>query len=351
MKKKLLAVAVVGALASPVAFAQTLYGIIDLGYQNLKHADGDINKDFIHQGMHSGSRLGVRGSEDLMGGTYAMYQIEFDITADTGDTPANGMTNRLTMVGLGSKAWGELTLGRQYTHTFHTFAVGSAAAYGTFGSSFLWNAFIPSRASNSVKYSSPSMGGFSVGALWSPSTGGASGAASTEPIAPGTDTNYWDAAVRYAPGPFGVALSYGVNTAEAAGVETDTNRTQLSANWDNRAFGIYGNVWNQETEGATTTEDRTGWSVSGVARFGGRHEIYLVYGQQEDDIVPVAGQEESTVVGIAYQHVMSKRTRVYVGYQDVDNDPGANRSVNFSATGVANGFDPRAFQLGLVHTF
>ena len=40
----------------------------------------------------------------------------------------------LTFVGLGSKAWGELTLGRQYTHQFHTIAVGSAAAYATFAS-------------------------------------------------------------------------------------------------------------------------------------------------------------------------------------------------------------------------
>src|SRR5687767_1022224 len=103
MKKKLLAVAVVGALASPVAFAQTLYGIVDVGYQNSKYSDGDVNKHFIQSGQHSGSHFGVRGSEDLAAGTYAMYQIEFDITADTGATAAAGMTQRLTFVGLGSK--------------------------------------------------------------------------------------------------------------------------------------------------------------------------------------------------------------------------------------------------------
>jgi predicted porin len=349
MKKKLLAVAVVGALASPAAFAQTLYGIVDLGYQNNKHATGDVNKDFIHQGQHSGSRLGVRGSEDLAMGTYALYQIEFDIAADNGTTPANGMTNRLTIVGLGSKAWGELTLGRQYTHTFHTFAVGQAAGYGSFGSPFTWTGFIPSRASNSVKYSSPVMGGFSVGAIW-----GLSGIGNNdqEVTAAGAETNYWDAAVRWTPGPIGVAASYGLNTVEVGAAETETTRTQLSGNWDNRAFGIYGNWWNMEVEttGLPTVADVTGWSISGVARFGGRHEVYLLWGNQEDDVV--GGTSESTVMGISYQHVMSKRTRVYVGYQDIDNEAAAVRQVNFSAVGAAAaGFDPRAFQLGLVHTF
>ncbi|MGQ0545871.1 MAG: porin [Betaproteobacteria bacterium] len=372
MKKKLLAVAVVGALASPSAFAQTLYGIIDLGYQNNKFSDGDVNKDFLSQGQHSGSRFGVRGSEDLAGGTYAMYQIEFDITADNGSTPANGMTNRLTFVGLGSKAWGELTLGRQYTHTFHTFAVGSAAAYGTFGSVFSWTGFIPTRASNSFKYSSPVIGGFSVGAIWGLSGGGLNN--DTEPTAVRGEANYWDAAVRWTPGPIGVAASYGVNTIEAGAVapvftlnpatgaiaasaavpagEVETTRTQLSANWDNRAFGIYGNWWNQETETrGPTTEDRTGWAISGVARFGGRHELYAVYGSQENDIG--GGATESTVWGISYQHVMSKRTRVYVGFQDVDNEAASTRQVNLAHAGttVAAGYDPRAFQIGLLHSF
>jgi predicted porin len=348
MKKKLLAVAVVGALASPAAHSQTLYGIIDLAYQNVKHADGDVNKDFIHQGSHSGSRFGVRGSEDLAGGTYAMYQIEFDITADSGATPGNGMTNRLTIVGLGSKAWGELTLGRQYTHTFHTHAVGSAAGYGTFAGTYTWTGFVPARASNSIKYSSPNMGGFSVGAMWAPSAGGASN--DTEPTAAGSDTNYWDVALRYTPGPFGAAVSYGVNNVEVTGLETETTRTQLSGNWDTGAFGVYANWFNQETEaGPLTTEDRDGWSVSGVARFGGRHELYAVYGQQDDD--QTALDSKSRVTGITYQHVMSKRTRLYAGVCKVKNEAGAARSCNFVATGSAAGYDPRAIQLGLLHSF
>jgi predicted porin len=335
----------VGALASPVAFAQTLYGIVDLGYQNAKHSDADVNKDFLVQGQHSGSRLGVRGSEDLAGGTYAMYQIEFNIQADNGDPAATG-TQRLTFVGLGSKAWGEFTIGQQYTHQFHTIAVGSATAYATF-TSIAGQVPELTRASNSIKYSSPVMGGFSVGALW-----GLSGTGPTEPTAVGSEANYWDAAVRYTPGPFGVALGYGVGTTETLGVETENTSTQLSANWDNRAFGIYANYWQDETDvdGAGTTRDFNVWSLSGIARFGGRHEFSVLFGQGENE--SIAGSAgEFDFWAVVYQHVMSKRTRFYTGFAKNKNEAGINSAPTAFAAPVANGYDPRGFQLGVVHTF
>lgn len=343
MKKKLLAAAVVGALASPVAFGQTLYGIVDLGYQNAKHSDGDVNKHFMVQGQHSGSRLGVRGSEDLAGGTYAMYQIEFNIQADNGDPAATG-TQRLTFVGLGSKAWGELTLGQQYTHQFHTIAVGSASAYATF-TSIAGHVPELTRASNSIKYSSPVMGGFAVGFLW-----GLSGTGATEATAAGADADYWDAAIRYTPGPFGVALGYGVGTVTAAGVETETTSTQLSANWDNRAFGIYGNWWQDEVEaGPLTTRDATIMSLSGVARFGGRHELYALWGTGENETVGAAADFDFWAIG--YQHVASKRTRFYAAIAQNKNEAGAASIPTAFAAPVAAGYDPRGFQLGVVHTF
>jgi predicted porin len=339
MKKKLLAVAVVGALASPAAFAQTLYGLVDVGYQNSKYSDADVTKNFIQSGQHSGSRFGVRGSEDLAGGTYAMYQIEFNILADTGGPGATD-TTRLTFGGLGSKAWGELTIGRQYTHTFHTFAVGSASGYGTFSSFYTGGlgTNIATRASNSVKYSSPVMGGFSVGALWAPGEDTAAGASS--------NGDYMDFAVRYTPGPFGVAVSHAMLSAEAGGASNDTDQTQITANWDNRAWGIYGGYIQADND--NNTIDRTAWWLNPVIRFGGRHELYALYGQGENDL----NNDESTWVAITYQHVMSKRTRIYTSIGRVSNDGGATSSLNAQvATGMAGGYDPRGFQLGLLHTF
>ena len=343
MKSKLLAAAVAGALASPAAFAQTLYGIVDAGYQHAKHADGDVNKRFIQSGQHSGSRFGVRGSEDLAAGTYAMYQVEFNILADTGGPGATD-TTRLTMVGMGSKAWGELTLGRQYTHSFHTFAVGSASGYGTFSSFYVPDGpGITTRASNSVKYSSPVTGGFSVGALWAPGESTTAGASD--------HGDYTDFALRFTPGPVGIALSHARQVTQVATVENHLTFNQIAANWDNRAFGLYGGYITRKndgaTAGATPTDVRAYW-FNPVARFGGRHELYGLWGKVKNKL---AASSDATVVALTYQHVLSKRTRIYTSLGRVDNDAASAVELNAFATAVAAGYDPRGFQLGLLHTF
>jgi predicted porin len=370
MNKKLLAVAVVGALASPAAFAQgsTMYGIFDLGFQHASDYSGR-NKNFIQEGMRDPSRFGVRGSEDLEGGMYAMYGFEFNMPIDTGAEPT---LTRLAFVGLGSKAWGELTLGRQYTHLFHTYAVGSAHAYGTFASSF-GQTPTTVRVSNGVKYSSPVFNGFSVGAIWSPSgqVQPVAGAGGGEPTDLNTTQNYYDAVIRWTPGPFGVAGGIGKNKTDVSGTgSTDTTYQELSANWDNKAFGVYGNYMKQKTD-TPTVSNATDWktySISGVARFGGRHEVYAMYSKAKNDGTG-AVDAEATSYGIVYENVMSKRTRLYVGYGKTTNKDGMNLAptsyavatpgpeftspAGATASNALNplGKDPSAFQVGISHSF
>ena len=374
MNKKLLAVAVLGALASPTVFAQqagsprmlsaqgtTIYGIFDLGYQNASGINNK-NKNFIQQGMRDPSRFGIRGSEDLDGGMYAMYGFEFNMVLDTG-----GATDisRLAFAGLGSKQWGELTFGRQYTHLFHTFAVGSAHAYGTFASAF-GQTPISIRTSNGVKYSSPVFNGFAIGAEWAPSL--ASDAAGTaEPINTTDKKNYYDGAIRWTPGPFGAAAGFGKQKSETgAGTVGDVKISELSANWDNQAFGIYGNYANQKTDslGTTIAEWKT-YSVSGVARFGGRHSVYAMYSKAKNDKVT---NGEATTIGVAYENALSKRTVVYVGYGKTTNKDGMNLAptsyagatpgvempvggTTANSSTIPLGKDPSALQIGLSTSF
>lgn len=374
MKKQLLAAAVVGAFASPVAFAQTtLYGIVDIGYQNARGYDNK-NKNFIEEGMHSSSRLGVRGSEDLAGGMYAMYGLEFNMPVDTGSDPAVSVT-RLAYGGLGSKAWGELTLGRQYTHMFHTFAVGSAHAYGTFASAYGWTG-IATRASNSVKYSSPVFSGLSFGALWSPSgqraqePGSATGTTQSSATITATEqARYWDAHVRYTPGPFGAALSVARNKDEvpsATAGTTEAKMWQLAGNWDNKAFGVYAQLLSHKVDNAVGAQaDQRQWSVSPVARFGGAHEIYGLYGRVKEKVV--SPNPEAKTWGVVYENVQSKRTRLYAGYGKTNNSNGSNLApTNFvgapraqlsftsgasTGTVIPANKSVSGFQLGIVHTF
>ena len=138
MKKSLLAVAAMGAFAS-AAQAQssvTVYGIMDVGFQgvttrgplgattsaspfgfNASETNTNITR-FSGEGAQSTSRLGIRGTEDLGGGTAAFFTAEFglsptDVTLSGNSN--NGLFNRQTFVGLSQKGIGRAAIGTQVT--------------------------------------------------------------------------------------------------------------------------------------------------------------------------------------------------------------------------------------------
>ena len=80
MKKSLLALAVLGTLAGAAAAQSsvTLYGRVDLSVAR------NLGTDYIVMQNGSGSRLGVRGVEDLGGGLKATFNIEHRFQADNG---------------------------------------------------------------------------------------------------------------------------------------------------------------------------------------------------------------------------------------------------------------------------
>src|SRR5438445_456202 len=126
MNKKLMALAVAGALTAPAAaLAQAqIYGRANVGL-NTYSATGATaaNSDFKTRNVvyDSGSRLGVRGTEDLGGGLKAVYVIESGVNLDTGNQNsqfggANASTgflaSRDSYGGLEGN-WGRVTFGRQ----------------------------------------------------------------------------------------------------------------------------------------------------------------------------------------------------------------------------------------------
>jgi len=141
MKKSLLALAAMGAFAS-VAQAQssvTVYGVLDEGYVggNSRVSNGTVavngavpntltatngttgvikktNGGFIG-GNESTSRIGVRGSEDLGGGTSAFFTYEAAIDMDSGSTTGLFSTTRQAFVGLKKNGIGQFAVGTQNT--------------------------------------------------------------------------------------------------------------------------------------------------------------------------------------------------------------------------------------------
>src|SRR3989442_3480248 len=172
MNKKLVALAVAGALALPVAAqAQTanvtLYGRlnIDLEFINGKQPDG--SNPTVNRVSSNSSRLGVRGTESLGGGQIAIFQIESSIN---GDTNAGNLGGRETFVGLQGD-WGTLKLGRFLTPyddilpifgnapTLTTSILSTAAIWAQGPLSKVEGGF-DARLGNSIRYETPPLGGF-----------------------------------------------------------------------------------------------------------------------------------------------------------------------------------------------
>src|SRR5471032_3461610 len=105
-------------LAGIQAHAQnsvTLYGIIDTGFTYTHNSGGSASQFGLSSGNESGSRWGLKGSEDLGGGLKTIFQLENGFNSTTGKLGQGGREfGRQAFAGLSGTNWGTVTLGRQY---------------------------------------------------------------------------------------------------------------------------------------------------------------------------------------------------------------------------------------------
>ena len=138
MKKSLLALAALSAIAG-VAQAQssvTVYGILDVGYigtngrvsSSATATNGGQAKTTTNQFGQSAeqtSRLGLKGTEDLGGGSSAFFTAEFYLYPQDQTLSGNttgGLQSRQTFVGLKKNGLGQAAVGLQYTPVFSAVA-------------------------------------------------------------------------------------------------------------------------------------------------------------------------------------------------------------------------------------
>ncbi|MBE5701611.1 MAG: porin [Sutterella sp.] len=185
MKKTLAAVAVLGAFAgSAVAADVTLYGLVDYSvrYQNL---DADMagvdktNKVDMKSGANSGSRFGLKGTEDLGNGVKVGFVLENGFDADTGalgDKKGNRLFDREAQLFVDG-SFGRVSFGRVGQLASANGSYGLLGVTGPFstgygdatsGLKFVGaNGF--TRFDNTITYMTPSFGGLTVYAQYSSS--------------------------------------------------------------------------------------------------------------------------------------------------------------------------------------
>ena len=172
MKKNLIALAVLAA--SGVASAQssvTLYGIADVWLGTAKVSgnvgaiNGSLKQNKIDSGGVSSSRWGLKGSEDLGGGLKANFVLEQGFAVDTGVAAASGF-NREANVGLAG-GFGEVKLGKTYTPYDDIRGTAENTFDANISASRLAWVGYNVNPSNSIKYISPNISGFSGAASYS----------------------------------------------------------------------------------------------------------------------------------------------------------------------------------------
>ena len=181
MKKTLAALAVLTAFAgSAYAADVTLYGRMDLGLR-YTHADGDeAHKDAANTfemaaGNYSGSRFGLKGTEDLGNGLKVGFVLENGFEADDGSFTTDGkLFDREALIRVMGD-FGELGFGRTsiLTNDANTYGIGGYfSALGTGwgevgGQNGVWGAGFASRLDNMITYVTPEFAGVKVYAQYS----------------------------------------------------------------------------------------------------------------------------------------------------------------------------------------
>jgi predicted porin len=232
MNKKILAAAVASVFAAP-AFAQVapnnvvLYGRLNTGLDNASATGSYLNSATVNHDWKdrnrvwdTGSRLGVRGTEDLGNGLRAVFQIESGLNSNNGqstseasqyNTSAGTLASRPTWVGLEGN-WGRVLFGRQDVYWGDGTIDQTGANYVDTDIPWLTNntgrvSVGVARQSNVVSYTTPTMGGANASIYYSPdsgTSGAVSGASNQEDAGPGKNTNSRLEAItgRWAGGPF-----------------------------------------------------------------------------------------------------------------------------------------------------
>jgi predicted porin len=448
MNKKLVVLAVAGAFASPLAVqAQTanvtLYGRANIDLEFVKGdtcqngstgggagggtalracsalgtaAAGDvISNPTVNRVSSNSSRFGMRGTESLGGGLNAIFQVEQNISWDSGNASSSGIASRETFAGL-QGSWGKVTLGKflmpeDDLHPIFgnaptlTTSILSTADVWAFGNLNKASGGFDARTGNNVRYDSPNYQGFTGAIQYS--TRDDSGNTTQTPF--GGDNGDHPSVMRhafviggnviYSNGPIQAGIAFERNqkvrqyTADVfapAGASGTSGLNPFNASdtdWSitgaydfgtiMQGFGLRLAAVYERTKYETPTGDlrRDFWGVSGTIPVGGG-KVYLFYGKAGNGKGGAADGEnvgylvKGSDTGVAqyeasYSYNLSPRTMLNVGYVRLNNDCKAAYTFNINAYPIAIGQfgaapgsagdfcsgKPSGLVFGLVHLF
>ena len=371
--KSLLAVAVAAAIPAVASAQVVVSGIIKGGVSTTTYSGGTGTGYGSALGVNDGSsRLIISGTEKLNQGMSAFFQIDTRFRVDdngggaSGTAPTSGVPSQLatgnTFVGL-SGGFGALQIGKMDTHYCSgadqhgvraTALTASSCALlgfvnGNSGAAAIANA---SRSTNVIRYTSPTMSGFTLALNHSTSWAGSG----SEFIGTAGKGNANHGQLVYSAGP----ITAGLSNWDAKSEDKTTGQKGLTA-WGAYDVGPVniGLTWDESstTDAGGIKTQRTVTSVP--VRFMMGAGTFLATWSRADD-TEVAGAKAAntgaSLFSIGYVHDLSKRTSIGISYGQLNNDPngkyGLYTQASLSGLGAPNtGSDQKQTYIGVRHVF
>ncbi len=335
MKRTALTLAVAAAIATLPLVTQAdtiLYGEakVSIDYVDDSGDLTDSNRDGYWDVVNNGSKLGIKGFEDLGGGLKAFYLYDFNVDMTEGGNFA-GLNQKF--VGL-SGGFGAVTIGTQdtpywkilnVTDIFNSSRMFDGGVYLGAGLSEETNdnGSLGTLA-NSIDYQTPNFGGFSAEALLVLD----SRINDTHGFSDGVDI--WNVNLKYSQGPIFAGLTYikldGDDRVDLGqglranydldnwglGVGYKTDQFLVGAIYEQGTFNIVNFQRNSYLNGRKLAngDDAKSWLVVGQYAFG-NNTIRAAYGQTDTGI---SGEDTIDNWRLGYQYNFSKRTLLWAEY-------------------------------------
>jgi len=331
MKKSLAALAVLGVVAGTAAADTSnvnIYGLIDLGLKYVDpDADGRKPTTSVFSGHQSGSRWGIKGSEDLGGGLKGVFMLEGGFDADTGNSAQGSrLFGRWAYVGLAG-GFGEVRIGRQWAQGFELFVPIDPFATGYIDAGIQATFSSPNslRLDNTVMYRSPQFGPVNFNIGHSTQFNGNEVAGSNA----NANVNVTTAGLRLATGPVLAVLTYELFNNVSG--QPDAEHVQLGAVYDAKVVKIhaaYAQEKDQVSYGPLGFNNASGLDLAGLGNKAkstmvgvtvplGATSLMAAY-QQRDLDQETATVRDGRVFSVGATYALSKRTNLYASYADTE---------------------------------
>lgn len=320
-----------GAMLASSAMAQssvTLYGQVD-SYIGTTRTPGSARSYIVGGGGMQTSYWGIKGTEDLGGGTKAIFDLNAFLRVDTGkggSYDGEPFFARNAYVGMENSSYGTVRLGRNTTPYFvstilfnpmvDSYVFGPAISH-TYLSANNGTLFDPGILGdtgwvNSVVYSTPNFNGLTFNAIY---------AFGEQPGSIGQ--NKWGGNVTYFKGPFAATVAFQqvkFNTTPGDVTSPGSlvgfrkqNAAQAGISYDFSVVKVYaqGQYIKSDVNGPSGNLKHID-ALAGVAVPIGAGSLLLTYayGKSENDIASFRRNTGS----IAYDYNLSKRTDLYAAY-------------------------------------